>query len=134
MRISDWSSDVCSSDLAYLVQKNEYRVVQDTEEGETDFGLQLLECFIGTVRSAGLSPERTSIYTHMIRELLLSTAHRTTFETFPSQQRDELEKTIAKLSPETCTTVPFRQDSLLEIDVDRGFNGGVNLFLVVISR
>src|SRR3546814_13476830 len=103
MRISDWSSDVCSSDL----------------------------CFIGTVRSVGLSPERTSIYTHMIREFLFSTAHRTTFELFPSQQREELEKTIAKLSPEKWPNVTFPQESLLEIDGDRVFHEGIELFMKI---
>jgi len=119
---------------AYLVQKNEYRVVQETEEGETDFGLQLLECFIGTVRSVGLSPERTSIYSHMIREFLFSTAHRTTFGLFPSQQRQELEKTIAKLSPDKWPNITFPQEALLEIDGDLVFHEGIELFLLGMAR
>ncbi len=119
---------------AYLVQKNEFRVVQATEGDDTDFGLQLLELFIGTIRSVGLSAERTSIYTHMMREFLFSTAHRTTCELFPSQQREELEKTIAKLSPEKWPNVTFPQESLLEIDGDRVFHEGIELFLLGMER
>src|SRR3546814_15858318 len=84
--------------------------------------------------SVGLSPERTSIYTHMIREFLFSTAHRTTFELFPSQQREELEKNIAKLSPEKWPNVTFPQESLLEIDGDRVFHEGIELLMLGMAR
>jgi AcrR family transcriptional regulator len=143
----DWHQDVVSASehlygqllahpgiAAYLVQKNEFRVVQATEGEDIDYGLQLLELFIGTIRSVGLSPERTSIYTHMMREFLFSTAHRATFELFPSQQREELEKTMAKLSPEKWPNVTFPQQSLLEIDGDRVFHEGIELFLLGMER
>src|SRR3546814_17446551 len=70
----------------------------------------------------------------MIREFLFSTAHRTTFELFPSQQREELEKTIAKLSPEKWPNVTFPQESLLEIDGDRVFHEGIELFMLGMAR
>src|SRR3546814_18861059 len=70
----------------------------------------------------------------MIREFLFSTAHRTTFELFPSQRREELEKTIAKLSPEKWPNVTFPQESLLEIDGDRVFHEGIELFMLGMAR
>jgi hypothetical protein len=119
---------------AYLVQKNEYRVIQEVEEGETDYGLQFLECFAGTIRSVGLPPERTAIYIHMMREFLFVISYRAAYELFPSNQRKQLEKTVSRLSPEQWPNVLYPQKALLQIDGDLVFREVIELFLLGMAR
>jgi AcrR family transcriptional regulator len=144
---SDWQHDVVLAAerlyehlfaypgvAAYLVQKNEYRVIQEVEEGETDYGLQFLECFARTIRGVGLTPERTGIYIHMMREFLFVTSYRAAYELFPSDQRKQLEKTISRLSPEQWPNVLYPQRALLQIDGDLVFREVIELFLLGMAR
>src|SRR3546814_13934687 len=64
MRISDWSSDVCSSDLDFDVEGDEAFLPKNSTSQLGVFTLQQLEA--GPIKAeAGLRYERTSVASHL---------------------------------------------------------------------
>src|SRR4029434_8909416 len=99
-----------------------------------DAGLRVLDSLARTILGVGLTPERTGIYIHMMREFLFVTSYRAAYELFPSDQRKQLEKHSSGLSPEQWPNVLYPQRALLQIDGDLVFREVIELFLLGMAR
>ncbi|WP_313802461.1 TetR/AcrR family transcriptional regulator [Sphingobium sp.] len=119
---------------AYLVSHNRFRIFQMVGLGDRDYGVEMLERFAGIVRQAGLSPERTGIYTHLIMDFLISTAHGTSQKLFPSEHRQFLEEKVAKLDQEKSANILFARVSPLHLDGALAFEEGISLFKLGLQR
>ena len=95
--IGDWEQDVRNSAKAffdhlvaypgisaYLVLNHRFRVFQLTAFGDRDYGAEMLDRFVGHIRAAGLSAERTGLHAQLIHEFVMSTAHQATHDLLPA--------------------------------------------------
>lgn len=143
----DWQEDVIAAArtifdnlvtypgiAAYLAMNNQFRIFQLTAFGDRDFGVEVLERLTSRVREAGLSPDRTGVYVHLITEFVISTAHRTSHKLFPSEHRQFLEDKVAQIGPDKWPNITFAKGTPLELDGDKVFQEGINLFLLGIQR
>lgn len=115
---------------AYAVSNSRFRVFQLTAFGDRDYGVEMLDRFTGRVRAAGLSGERTGIYSNQFIEFIISTGHGTSHHIFPSEHQQFLEEKSSKLDPEKYPNLIFAQHAPLTIDGLLAFNEGCRLFLL----
>lgn len=119
---------------AYLVTDNQFRVFQMIAFGDHDYGVEALDRFSGRVRAAGLSPARTGIYSHLIMEFVISTAHKTSHKLYPRDQKRFLEDRVARIDPEQFPNLVFGKNAPLQLDGGTAFNEGIELFHLGMER
>lgn len=118
---------------AYYASHSRFRVFQLAEEGERDCGIEMLERFVGQVRAAGLSGERTGIYAHLFLEFIINTAYGGSRNIFPSSHRAFIEEKQSSLDPEKFPNIMFVEGSPVKIDATIAFEETCHLFLLSIS-
>jgi len=143
----DWEQDVLNSArayfdhlveypgiAAYLVLNHQFRVFQLTAFGDRDYGVEVLDRFVGHVRSAGLSPERTGLHAELIREFVVSSAQEATHDLLPAGHRQFLEDKLASLDPSRTENIVYGKIAPLQLNGDSLFKEGISLFLLGIER
>ena len=143
----DWEKDVRNSAraffdhlvaypgiAAYLMLNHQFRVFQLTAFRDRDYGVEVLDRFVGNVRAAGLSRERTGFHAAIIRDFVVSTAHSATHDLMPADHRQFLEDKLASLDPSRTENIVFGQVAPLELNADGMFEEGINLFMLAINR
>ncbi|WP_109807169.1 TetR/AcrR family transcriptional regulator C-terminal domain-containing protein [Sphingosinithalassobacter portus] len=143
----DWEQDVRNSSraifdhlvaypgiAAYLVLNHQFRVFQLTAFRDRDYGAETLDRFVGSVRAAGLSAERTGIYGQLIHEFVITTAHQASHALLPADHRQFLEDKLASLDPERTQNIVFGKVAPLELNADKLFEEGMSMFLLGIER
>src|SRR3546814_12515516 len=88
MRISDWSSDVCSSDLAEedRQQIEEQRAVVARVERHQATAVELVDGAVQRAQVARLSRERRSVIDELQRQLSLGEVHQGTEANLPRSE------------------------------------------------
>lgn len=113
---------------AYLVSSNQFRIFQLTAFGDRDFGVEVLDRFAGSIRKAGLSPERTGIYSHLIMEFVITCAHKTGHKLYPHDQQKFLEEKIEKMDQEKFSNIVYGKNAPLHLDGATAFDEGMEFF------
>lgn len=143
----DWEQDVADSAKlffdhlvaypgvsAYLVLNHRFRVFQLTAFGDRDYGAEALDRFIGHVRGAGLSRERTGLHAQLIQEFVISTAHQATHDLLPADHRQFLEDKLASLDPRRTENIVYGKVGPLQLNAGSLFKEGMSMFLLGIQR
>jgi AcrR family transcriptional regulator len=113
----------------YIATHNRYQLVQDVVEGETDYGLQFLERFSATVRTAGFDAKRTGVIAHLLVMTIAAYAHSTVTRRWPGQHTDFLSDKLSMLDPEVYPNCHFVKDSLTHLNAAQAFATGLELFI-----
>lgn len=119
---------------AYLMSNGPFRILQLTAFGDRDYGIEMLESFVGRLRRAELSPERAGIFAHLIFEFVTSTAHRASIGIFPSEHRQFLEDKIAKFDASRTPNIIYARVSPLMLDGAIELEEGISLFMLGLER
>ena len=114
---------------SYVVSHNRFRLVQQVQKGETDYGFLFFERFTEVVRAAGFDARRTGIYAHLIIEFITAYAHATVAHRWPGEHSDFLNKRLAALDPRAYPAAHFVSGSFASLDAASAFSIGLGLFL-----
>lgn len=114
---------------AYVVSHNRFRLVQQVQPGEMDFGIQFFERFTEVVQAAGFGPRQTGIYAHLLIEFITAYAHATVAHRWPGEHSDFLNRKLAELDPEAFPAAHFISGSFTSLDASSAFKIGLGLFL-----
>jgi AcrR family transcriptional regulator len=115
---------------SYVVSHSRFRTFQLTAYGQRDYGVEVLERLASCVLQAGCSPSRTGIYTHLIMEYVISSAHQTVRHLFPSEHQDFLKEKLSKLDPVKFPTMILIDCAPISLDSETAFSEGINLFML----
>lgn len=115
---------------AYMVSHNRFRIWQLTAYGQRDYGVEVLEKLTACVEQAGCSPERTGIYSHLIMEFVIGSAHRTAHHLFPSEHKEFLKEKLSKLDPEKFPTLVLTDTAPISLGPEKAFNEEMRLFML----
>ena len=115
--------------VVYVASHNRYRLVQDVEEGETDYGILFFERFTTAVRRAGFDALRTAAYAHLLADIITSYAHATVARRWPSQHSQFLNEKLAGLDPAQFPSTHFIRESLTSLNPPDAFKMGLALVL-----
>jgi hypothetical protein len=115
---------------AYMVSHNRFRIWQLTAYGQREYGVEVLEKLTTCVKQAGCSPERTGIYSHLIMEFVIGSAHRTAHHLFPSDHKAFLKDKLSKLDPERFPTLILTHTAPISLGPEKAFNEEIRLFML----
>lgn len=115
---------------AYMVSHNRFRIWQLTAYGQRDYGVEVLEKLAACVMQARCSPERTGIYSHLIMEFVIGSAHRTAHHLFPSEHKEFLEEKLSKLDPQKFPTLVLTDTAPISLGPEKAFNEEMRLFML----
>lgn len=120
----------CPGVAAYMLQHNRFRTFQLTDDIDEDYGIHVLERFTMLVMQSGCSPDRAGIYSHLIRDFILSSAHSAAGSRYPAAHKDFLQKKVAALQATNYPAIHATMASQLELDAEASFREGCHLFIV----
>ena len=139
----DWKSDIpkmahtiydhlvnYAGVAAYMVSHNRFRIWQLTAYGQREYGVEVLEKLTACVIQAGCSPERTGIYSHLIMEFVIGSAHRTAHHLFPSEHKAFLTDKLSKLDPEKFPTLILTHTAPISLGPEKAFSEEIRLFML----
>lgn len=118
---------------AYAVSNSRFRVFQLTAFGDRDFGVEMLDRFAGQVRAAGLSGDRTGIYSHLFLEFIITTGHGASHHIYPKEHQEFLQDKLSKLDVEKYPNVLFSGGGPAMLDGGAAFAEGCRLFILGIE-
>ncbi|WP_211368958.1 TetR/AcrR family transcriptional regulator [Pseudoxanthomonas jiangsuensis] len=113
----------------YAASHNRYQLVQDVDGGEIDYGLLVLEKFVGTVRQIGLDPGRTGSLAHQLMMFVQSYSYSTVARRWPGQHAAFLRAKLSELDATKHPNCHFIQESLVTLNAAEAFASGMQLFL-----
>ncbi|MBI2728401.1 MAG: TetR/AcrR family transcriptional regulator C-terminal domain-containing protein [Polaromonas sp.] len=114
---------------SYVSTHNRYRMVQDVQAGETDYGILFFEKFSSTMRQAGFDAMHTAAYAHLVVELVTSFAHSTVARRWPGQHGEFLNEKLAQLDPKEFPGTHFVRESLVSLNASDAYSMGLRLML-----
>lgn len=115
---------------SYTLLNNRFRIFQIVGEGETDYGVAMLERFTQEVIKAGCSAARTGIYAHMLMDYAISSAHLKVAHRSPGEHRDFLESRTDLLDPAQYPAITFTRGAIVNLDAEASFEEGCRLFMI----
>jgi hypothetical protein len=115
---------------AYMVSHNRFRIWQLTAYGQREYGVEVLEKLTACVSQAGCAPKRTGIYTHLIMEFVIGSAHRAAHHLFPSDHQEFLTDKLSKLDPERFPTLMLTDTAPISLGPESAFNEEIRLFML----
>lgn len=113
----------------YVASHNRYLVVQDVEEGETDYGIVQFEKFVSAVRRAGFSAELTGTYAHLLAMFITSAAHATVAHRWPGQHSQFLIGKMETLDPATFPGTHYVLNGFAHLNAAEAFATGLRMWL-----
>lgn len=113
----------------YAASHNRYQLVQDVQEGETDYGLVVLEKFTSTVRQAGFGAARTGVLAHLLMLFITAYAHATVTRRWPGQHSEFLNSKLSALDPVEFPNCHFVQSGLTSLNATEAFTTGLRIVL-----
>ena len=143
----DWESDIprmahtiyehlvqYAGVAAYMVSHNRFRIWQLTAYGQREFGVEVLEKLAACVAQAECAPRRTGIYTHLIMEFVIGSAHRAAHHLFPSDHQEFLREKLSKLNPEKFPTLMLTDTAPISLGPESAFNEEMRLFMLGLAQ
>jgi AcrR family transcriptional regulator len=113
---------------AYVVSHNRFRMIQNVEKGETDYGIEFFERFTSAVQSIGFDAPATAIYAHLLMEFITTSAHATMRHMWPGEHRDFLDPKLAVLESGAFPATHFVRKSLTSLNASAAFTTGLRLY------
>lgn len=113
----------------YASSHNRYQLVQDVRPGETDYGLQVLEKSVATVRKIGFDASRTAALTYQLMLFVRSYSHATVARRWPGQHAEFLRSKLSELDVAKYPNSHFIQTSLIGLNAAEAFSSGISLVM-----
>lgn len=113
----------------YVASHNRFQVAQIVEEGEPDYGLLMMERTAQTLRSAGLSADRTGVHCHLLILFIQACGQSTVTHRWPQQHAAHLNEKLASLDPKVFPNCHFIRKGLSHLDAQEAFSTGLETMI-----
>jgi AcrR family transcriptional regulator len=120
--------------VAYVMSHNRFRLFQLVEPREQDFGSVFFERVVGSVRLAGLSAQRTAMYTHLLLQHVLSSAYQQASHQLPEDHQQFLVARMKKLSSKATPNTHFVLESFSTLRGEDAFRAGLEIIEDAMAR
>ena len=114
---------------AYVMSHNRYRLIQDVAQGETDYGILFFDRVVSCVRQSGLDASRTAMFTHLILQHVLASAHQQTSHQLPGDHHNFLVSRLRRLDLRERPNVHFVLQSFSELTGDQAFEASLEVLV-----
>src|SRR5260221_6798003 len=138
----DWQSDVAAvmrviydkqvkygGIAAYVMTHNRYRLFQDVEPGEPDYGVVYFDRLAGCVRQAGMDAPTTAMFVHLLLQHVLASAYQQTSRQVPGDHHAFLLSRLGRVDPRERPNLHFVLAEFSSLDGGAAFEAGLALLL-----
>jgi AcrR family transcriptional regulator len=113
----------------YILTHNRFRLVQEVDEDETDYGIRFFEYAAGIFERSGMEPARAALGLHLLLQFVLVSAHSKVRHQLPADHRAYLKKRLSQLDKEQYRGIDFILKDYLSLDAEAAFKIGLELML-----
>jgi AcrR family transcriptional regulator len=141
-RTGDWQGDVAAvlrtiyekdvkygGIVAYVMSHNRYRLFQDVEQGETDYGVVFFDRLAACVRQAGLDPSSSSMFVHLLLQHVLASAYQHTSHQLPGDHHAFLLSRLGRVDARERPDLHFMLEAFSSLDGAAAFEAGLALLI-----
>lgn len=114
---------------AYLVAHNRFRLIQEVEPDEVDYGILRFEIVARTFREAGFTPDDAAMNLHLITQFTMSCAHAFSLRQLPSEHVSFLSDQLSKLHARQAPGICYVRKSFVRMDAEKVFCRGLKIHL-----
>ena len=115
--------------VAYVMSHNRYRVFQDVEDGETDYGVAFFDRVAACVRQAGMDAPSTAMFLHLLLQHVLASAYQQSSHQLPGDHHAFLLSRLQQLDPRERPNIHFVLKPFSSLDGDAAFDAGLGLLI-----
>jgi len=108
---------------------NRYRLFQDVEADETDYGIVFFDRLAACVRQAGMNPSRTAMFVHLLLQHVLASAYQQTSHQLPGDHHAFLLSRLNRIDARERPNVHFVLEAFSSLNGDAAFQAGLNLLI-----
>jgi AcrR family transcriptional regulator len=119
---------------SYVMSHNRYRLIQDVAEGETDYGILFFDRVVSSVRQSGLDAGKTAMFTHLLLQHVLASAHQQSSHQLPGDHHNFLVSRLRRIDLRERPNVHFVLQSFSALTGDQAFEAGLELLVEGIQR
>lgn len=138
----DWQADVAAAlrtiyekdvkyggVVAYVMSHNRYRLFQDVEEGETDYGIVFFDRLSACVRQAGMDASTTAMFVHLLLQHVLASSYQQTSRQLPGDHHAFLVSRLNRVDPRERPNLHFMLEAFSSLDGGAAFEAGLALLI-----
>jgi AcrR family transcriptional regulator len=142
VQTGDWKSDIAAvmrtiyqkdvnygGIVAYVMSHNRYRLFQDVEADETDYGILFFDRLTACVRQAGLNASRTAMFVHLLLQHVLASAYQQTSHQLPGDHHAFLLSRLNHVDTRERPNVHFVLEAFSGLNGDAAFEAGLDLLI-----
>jgi len=115
--------------LRYVMAHNRFRLFQQVEPGQTDYGLVYLNRVAEIFRDAGYSPEHTAMGYHLLAQYTMTAAYAQVSRQLPALHAKFIRKQIESASPQEYAAAHYMLTPFIELDANKSFETGLQMLL-----
>lgn len=115
--------------LRYVMAHNRFRLFQQVEPGQTDYGLVYLNRVAEIFRTGGYSPEHTAMGYHLLAQYTMTAAYAEVSRQLPALHAKFIRKRIESESREKYAAAHYMLTPFTELNASVGFNTGLTMLL-----
>jgi AcrR family transcriptional regulator len=115
--------------VAYVMSHNRYRLFQDVEEGEADYGIVFFDRLSGCVRQAGMDAPSTAMFVHLLLQHVLASSYQQTSRQLPGDHHAFLLSRLNRVDPRERPDLHFMLEAFSSLDGGAAFEAGLRLLI-----
>jgi AcrR family transcriptional regulator len=115
--------------VAYVMSHNRYRVFQDVEDGETDYGIAFFDRVAACVRQTGMDAPSTAMFLHLLLQHVLASSYQQSSHQLPGDHHAFLLSRLQQLDPRERPNIHFVLKPFSSLDGDAAFEAGLGLLI-----
>ena len=115
--------------VAYVMSHNRYRLFQDLEQGETDYGIVFFDRLAACVRQAQMEASTTAMFVHLLLQHVLASAYQQTSRQLPGDHHAFLLSRLSRVDARERPHLHFVLEAFSSLDGGAAFEAGLALLI-----
>lgn len=118
----------------YLASHNRFRLFQQVQPDETDYGVVFFDHVTGAFLKAGFTPEQAALAYHLLMQFLVSSSVAHISQQLPAQHRDFIRKKFDALPDDSYSNAKQVGRPFSQLDSSTAFDAGLSILLSGIAN
>lgn len=113
----------------YVASHNRYRLFQDVQPGETDYGLEFFNRMTSAIMQGGFSAEQVALGYHLLAQYLVAASMAEASRQLPAYHQAFIEDKLGSVSAEQYPGARFVSSAFSRLSSDTAFEEGLRITL-----
>ncbi|WP_179402495.1 TetR/AcrR family transcriptional regulator [Burkholderia guangdongensis] len=113
----------------YVASHNRYRLFQDVEPGETDYGMEFFNLMTSAIMQGGFTADQVALAYHLIAQYLVSTSMAETSRQLPAYHQAFIEEKLGQAPAAQYPGARFVSKAFSHLSSETSFEEGLRITL-----